>query len=64
MRPEPLGPRDPDRLGSYELVGRLGEGGMGTVFLAKSPAGLQVAVKVVRAEVAFDRIEIRGPSVP
>ncbi|MEV4350320.1 serine/threonine-protein kinase [Actinoplanes sp. NPDC049596] len=51
---EPLRPRDPDRLGSYELVGRLGEGGMGTVFLAKSPAGVLVAVKVVRADLAHD----------
>ena len=54
MRPEPLRPRDPGRLGSYELVGRLGEGGMGTVFLAKSPGGTQVAVKVVRADLAPD----------
>ncbi|MEU8818552.1 serine/threonine-protein kinase [Actinoplanes sp. NPDC048796] len=51
---EPLRPRDPDRLGSYELVGRLGEGGMGTVYLATSPAGVLVAVKVVRADLAHD----------
>ncbi|GID29642.1 serine/threonine protein kinase [Paractinoplanes brasiliensis] len=54
MRPEPLRPTDPARLGSYELVGRLGEGGMGTVFLATTPAGTQVAVKVVRADLAPD----------
>ncbi|MBU2668506.1 protein kinase [Actinoplanes bogorensis] len=54
MRPEPLRPSDPVRLGEYELVGRLGEGGMGTVFLATSPAGTQVAVKVVRADLAPD----------
>ncbi|GAA0520361.1 hypothetical protein Ade02nite_12590 [Paractinoplanes deccanensis] len=47
-------PRDPARLGSYELVGRLGEGGMGTVYLAKSPAGVLVAVKMVRADLAHD----------
>ncbi|XVV09520.1 serine/threonine protein kinase [Actinoplanes sp. CA-131856] len=51
---EPLRPRDPARLGSYELVGRLGEGGMGTVYLATSPAGVLVAVKVVRADLAHD----------
>ena len=53
-RSEPLRPRDPRRLGDYELVGRLGEGGMGTVYLARDPAGVQVAVKVIRADLAPD----------
>jgi predicted Ser/Thr protein kinase len=46
----PLRPHDPRRLGAYELVGRLGEGGMGTVYLARTPAGVLVAVKMVRAD--------------
>jgi predicted Ser/Thr protein kinase len=50
----PLRPRDPTRLGDYELIGRLGEGGMGTVYLARDPAGTRVAVKMVRADLAPD----------
>ncbi|MEN3610651.1 serine/threonine-protein kinase [Plantactinospora sp. ZYX-F-223] len=46
-----LHPGDPRRLGRYELVGRLGQGGMGTVYLARD-AGRPVAVKVIRADVA------------
>ncbi len=50
----PLRPADPRRLGDYEIVGRLGEGGMGTVYLAHDPAGTPVALKVVRADLAPD----------
>jgi predicted Ser/Thr protein kinase len=53
-RSEPLRSEDPRRLGSYELVGRLGEGGMGTVYLARTPGGTLVAIKVVRADLAPD----------
>src|SRR3982751_6933359 len=53
-RSEPLRPRDPRSLGEYELIGRLGEGGMGTVYLAKDKAGGHVAVKVIRAALAPD----------
>ena len=49
-----LRPEDPRVLGSYELIGRLGEGGMGAVFLGRNPAGTLVAVKVIRAEYARD----------
>jgi hypothetical protein len=52
-------PNDPQWLGNYELLGRLGEGGMGTVFLGRSPDGRLVAVKMLRAEHAWDT-EFRG----
>ncbi|HWS31365.1 MAG TPA: protein kinase [Actinoplanes sp.] len=48
----PLHPADPRRLGVYKLIGRLGEGGMGSVFLGEAPGGRPVAVKVIRAEYA------------
>jgi serine/threonine protein kinase len=43
---------DPPRIGQYLLLGRLGSGGMGRVFLARSPGGRLVAVKAVRDELA------------
>lgn len=43
---------DPQRVGPYQVLTRLGSGGMGRVFLARSPGGRYVAVKVVRAELA------------
>ena len=49
-----LQPGDPQRIGPYRLVGRLGAGGMGTVFAGRSEGGRLVAVKVVRAELADD----------
>lgn len=54
-----LFPRDPSRIGGYDVLGRLGEGGMGSVFLARSPQGRRVAVKVVRPELSGDD-EFRG----
>jgi len=53
-RTTPLRPRDPRALGPYQLVGRLGEGGMGTVYLARNPDGDLVAVKMIRADLAPD----------
>ncbi|MCC3770932.1 serine/threonine-protein kinase [Streptomyces sp. UNOC14_S4] len=45
---------DPARAGDYELVARLGAGGMGKVYLSYSPAGRPVAIKVIRPELADD----------
>jgi hypothetical protein len=56
---EQLGAGDPRRIGSYRLLGRLGSGSMGRVFLARSDRGRTVAVKVVRAELAAQE-EFRG----
>ncbi|MFF9274670.1 serine/threonine-protein kinase [Streptomyces griseosporeus] len=49
---ERLGPGDPQRIGTYRLLARLGAGGMGEVFLARSDRGRTVAVKLVREELA------------
>ncbi|WP_405983353.1 serine/threonine-protein kinase [Streptomyces sp. NBC_00872] len=48
----PLGAVDPDSVGGYQLLDRLGSGGMGVVYLARSASGRQVAVKVVHAQFA------------
>jgi Protein kinase domain len=45
---------DPRRVGPYQLLGRLGCGGMGSVFLGRPEAGSLVAVKVIRADLAGD----------
>ncbi|WP_340561945.1 outer membrane protein assembly factor BamB family protein [Streptomyces sp. GSL17-111] len=45
---------DPERVGRYRVVRRIGAGGMGRVYLARSPSGRSVAVKVVRPELAED----------
>ncbi|MEV5785007.1 protein kinase [Streptomyces sp. NPDC052287] len=44
----------PQWIGPYRIVARLGQGGMGQVFLGRSPGGMKVAVKVVRPEIAED----------
>lgn len=52
---EPLGSDDPEELGPYRLVARLGAGGMGRVYLARSPQGRTVAVKAIRPELMGDK---------
>ena len=54
-----LRPQDPRKVGPYWLLGRRGSGGMGQVFLARSPGGRLVAVKVVRTELA-EQAEFRN----
>ncbi|MGI5469674.1 serine/threonine-protein kinase [Streptomyces sp. CA-132043] len=46
---------DPRTIGAYRLLGRLGTGGMGRVYLARSEGGRTVAVKLVRAELAVEQ---------
>ncbi|HWS37609.1 MAG TPA: serine/threonine-protein kinase [Actinoplanes sp.] len=56
---KPLRPDDPGTLGDYQLIGRLGSGGMGSVFLGRAPDGRRVAIKMGRAE-HMDEAEFRG----
>ncbi|MDQ0988711.1 LamG-like jellyroll fold domain-containing protein [Streptomyces sp. V2I9] len=50
----PLEQGDPRALGDYQVVGRLGEGGMGRVFLGRSPGGRPVAIKVVHTALVHE----------
>jgi serine/threonine protein kinase len=45
---------DPRQIGPYRLEERLGSGGMGRVYLGRSPGGRRVAIKVIRPELAED----------
>jgi len=52
---DPLVEGDPRRVGSYRIHARLGSGGMGRVYLASSPGGRTVAVKIIHPELAHDQ---------
>ncbi|MET9797388.1 WD40 repeat domain-containing serine/threonine protein kinase [Nocardiopsis alba] len=51
----PLAPSDPDRIGPHRILARLGAGGMGEVYLARTPDGQLTALKATRAELAQDQ---------
>ena len=49
---DPLRRWDPEQIGGYVLVGRLGAGAMGQVYLGLSASGRSVAVKTIKIELA------------
>ncbi|MGW6722455.1 bifunctional serine/threonine-protein kinase/ABC transporter substrate-binding protein [Streptomyces sp. NPDC054995] len=49
-----LRPTDPARIGGHRLLGRLGAGGMGVVYLGRTDAGALAAIKVILPEYAGD----------
>ncbi|NUR89193.1 MAG: serine/threonine protein kinase, partial [Nonomuraea sp.] len=52
----PLTPEDPPTIGAFELVSRLGSGGMGTVYLARAADGADVALKAIRRDFTADPV--------
>ncbi|GGT81051.1 protein kinase domain-containing protein [Actinomadura citrea] len=48
----PLQPGDPIGVGGYRILARLGAGGMGVVYLARSPGGRLAALKLIRPDAA------------
>ncbi|WP_246103381.1 serine/threonine-protein kinase [Streptomyces piniterrae] len=51
---DPLGPEDPQEISGYRLLAKVGEGGMGAVYLSRTRGNQPVALKVIRREFAQD----------
>ncbi|WP_406499166.1 hypothetical protein OG936_30930 [Streptomyces sp. NBC_00846] len=64
MQTTPLSPEDPTELGGFELLGRIGHGGMGQVFLGESQGGEPAAVKVIKPTVVDSESRSSPPPVP
>ena len=56
---EPLAESDPRRVGGYTILARLGTGASGIVYAARDARGSDVALKVLRPELA-DNESVRG----
>ena len=50
----PLDPNDPERIGGHRLLGRIGQGAQGVVFLGRGPGGGRLAVKLLHARLGGD----------
>ncbi|WP_413801419.1 serine/threonine-protein kinase [Streptomyces iranensis] len=59
MHTTPLSPEDPPELGGFELLGRIGHGGMGQVYLGESPGGESAAVKVIKPSAVDTETRLR-----
>ncbi|MEV5544947.1 protein kinase [Streptomyces sp. NPDC052309] len=59
MQTTPLSPDDPTEIGGFELLGRIGQGGMGQVYLGESPGGEAAAVKVIKPMVVDSTARLR-----